>query len=184
MSQLLSLLFEFGLFHFNKFLFNSANVSWRLRSGKSIGQNNMSPKLQLMTLASLLTVAGCLPQHNITVPAPKGFFNHGKNDLICVPIKWYDILFFFSTNYIAHAATVRSRPGQKFRHAARDFIFALAYPYSGLLRALNSFLGYSRNKPALTKAYHAGALWVVKAYGYENRAEDGSASNNSTAWSR
>ena len=125
-----------------------------------------------MTLASLLTVAGCLPTHNITVPAPEGFLNHGRNDLFCVPIKWYNILIFFFTNYITHAATVKSRPGQKFRHAARDFIFALEFPYSGLLRVLSALFEFSRRKHALTKAYHAGALWVVEEYDFRNRAED------------
>lgn len=122
----------------------------------------MSPKLQLITLASLLTVAGCLPTHNVTVPAPEGFSNHGQNNLFCVPMKWYNILIFFLTNYIAHAATVRSRPGQKFRHAARDFLLALAFPYSGLSRSLSALLEFSRSKHALTRAYHAEALWVVE----------------------
>lgn len=124
-----------------------------------------------MTLASLLTVADCLPTHNITVPAPEGFFNHGQNNLFCVPIKWYNILIFFFTNYIAHAATVKSRPGQKFRHAARDFLLALAFPYSGLLRSLSAISEFSRSKLALKRAYYAGALWIVEEYDFECEAE-------------
>ena len=141
--------------------------------GKPVGQkDSMLPKLILMTLAGLLTIADCLPAPNITIPAPEGYLNHGKNDLICVPIKWYDVLIFFFTNYISHAATVKSRPGQKFRQAARDFFLALAFPYSGLSRALSAFSELSRSKHALTKAYHAGALWVVEKYDWQSISED------------
>ena len=155
-------------------------------------KDSMPPKLLLMTLASLLTIADCLPTPNITIPAPEGFSNHGRDDLFCVPIKWYNILIFFFTNYISHAATVKTRPGQKFRHAARDFFIALAFPYSGLLRALSAFFEFSWNKNALTKAYHAGALWVVEKYcvrpipevSLVTKADGRASKNDSTTWAR
>ena len=115
--------------------------------------------LSLLTLASLPTVAGCLPTQNATIPVLDGCLNHSKNNLFCVPITWYIISIFFFSNYVTHAATVKSRPGQKFRHVARDFIL-----YSGLLRVFTWFFELSRGKDALIKAYHVGALWVVEGY--------------------
>jgi len=41
-----------------------------------------------------------------------GYTHHGKCNLLCAPATWFDILIFFLGNYVAHAATVVSLPGQ------------------------------------------------------------------------
>lgn len=122
----------------------------------------MSLGLQFVIFASLFAVAACLPR-NITVSVPDGFSTHGKKDLFCMPTKWHNILTFFAINYVSHAATVKSRPGQRFRHAAYDFFFALMFPFSGLSRAFQALCGFSwPSDDALTSAFRAGALWIVE----------------------
>lgn len=103
-----------------------------------------------------------LPKHNITVTVPDGFSNHGKDDLFCLPATWYQIAIFFAINYGSHAVTIRSRPGQTYYHAARDIMFALLCPFSGVRRAIDSF-GRSSwpSENHLVKAARAGALCIV-----------------------
>lgn len=115
-----------------------------------------------ITLAALSLLAQGLPTKNISVQVPDGFSTHGKNNLFCVPTKWFQILVFFGVNYVSHAATVKPRPGQSQLHTARDVILALLFPYSGLLRALETIKRYSlKSQDELTKAARASALCVV-----------------------
>lgn len=124
----------------------------------------MSLGLQLVIFASLFAVAACLPR-NITISVLDGFSTHDQKDLFCVPTKWHTILTFFAVNYISHAATVKSRPGQRFRHAAYDFILALMFPFSGLSRAFQALCGSAGpSDHALTSAFRAGALWIVEKW--------------------
>ena len=103
-----------------------------------------------------------LPKHNITVTVPDGFSNHGNDDLFCLPATWYQIAIFFIINYGSHAVTIRSRPGQTYYHAARDIMYALLSPFSGVRRAIDSF-GRSSwpSENNFIKAARAGALCIV-----------------------
>ena len=103
-----------------------------------------------------------LPKHNITVTVPDGFSNHGRDDLFCLPATWYQIATFFVINYGSHAVTIRSRPGQTYYHAARDIMFALLCPFSGVRRAIDSF-GRSSwpSENHFVRAARAGALCMV-----------------------
>ena len=67
---------------------------------------------------------------------PDGFSNHGNDHLFCIPTQWYHLLLFYALNYVAHAATCKPKPGQKLISSVRDFLFALFWPFSGLLRAI------------------------------------------------
>jgi hypothetical protein len=50
---------------------------------------------------------------NITVTVPSGSSNHGLPNYICTPAQWYDFIIFFGANFFAHAATIRTIPGEK-----------------------------------------------------------------------
>ena len=103
-----------------------------------------------------------LPSHNVTITVPNGFSNHGKDDLLCVPTKWYQIFTFFAVNFVSHAATVKTRPGQMYYHKICDFLLALAFPFSGVMRAMETFIRSSwPSDDDLVKACRAGALCVV-----------------------
>ncbi|THY95142.1 hypothetical protein D6C92_04545 [Aureobasidium pullulans] len=105
---------------------------------------------------------------NITILVPNGTTQHGNERLLCLPITsgyWPSIssvIIFFAANYLAHAATVKSSPGDATLVQACNAFLALMFPMSGLLRALNSIFRYSRSaKTALEKACNAGALCMV-----------------------
>lgn len=124
-------------------------------------QPAMAQVLRLVILNIFLTLVRGLPAHNVTLSVPDGFTNHGNNDLYCTPSQWYDVLFFFALNYASHAATVKSRPGQTYMHTARDIVMSLFYPYTGLMRALESLARSSWTTNDLRKAARAGALCIV-----------------------
>jgi hypothetical protein len=78
------------------------------------------------------------PTMNITITVPSGTTNHGDPNLLCTPTKWTDIILFYTVNYIAHAVTVKSIPGEQKYDSAFLILSALLYPYSGLLRGLEA----------------------------------------------
>jgi len=78
------------------------------------------------------------PTLNITITVPVGTSNHGDPNLLCIPTKWTDIVTFYTGNYLAHALTIKSIPGQKTGHILLVVIAALIYPYSGIMRGLEA----------------------------------------------
>jgi len=64
----------------------------------------------------------------------------------CKPTTWYDITVFFLGNYVAHAATVKSYPGEATSRVLIATLGALLIPTSGLIRGLNSILRNAKFK--------------------------------------
>ncbi|KAJ7482377.1 hypothetical protein B0H11DRAFT_2418663 [Mycena galericulata] len=80
----------------------------------------------------------------------------------CTPMSIPDILYFFLGNYIAHAVTVRSYPGESASRILLSFAAALFFPFSGLFRGLNSFARHAIvTKDPLERAARSGALCMV-----------------------
>ncbi|KAF2156451.1 hypothetical protein K461DRAFT_291365 [Myriangium duriaei CBS 260.36] len=108
------------------------------------------------------------PLHNLTILVPDGSTQHGNDHILCLPISahyWPSVaavILFFLANYFAHAATVKSSPGDGNLVQCCNAFLALLFPMSGLLRSLNAIV---RNlEPAeneLDKALKAGALCMV-----------------------
>ena len=122
----------------------------------------MTSKNLLIWVAFLFQICMGLPSKNVTITIPDGFSNHGKDNIFCVPTKWYQIFTFFAVNFVSHAATVKTRPGQMYYHKICDFLLALAFPFSGVMRAMETFIRSSwPSEDDLVKACRAGALCVV-----------------------
>ncbi|KAF4637681.1 hypothetical protein G7Y89_g408 [Cudoniella acicularis] len=105
---------------------------------------------------------------NTIYNVPNSTTQHGNEHILCLPItkdSWPSvaaIIIFFATNYLAHAATVKSSPGDDSLVQACNAIMALFFPMSGLLRALNAIIRFpmsARNE--VDKACRAGALCMV-----------------------
>jgi len=75
---------------------------------------------------------------NITIVVPAGSRDHSNPKLLCTPTQWTDIATFFLANYVAHAATVKSVPGESPMSVALTVIVALVFPTSGIIRALGA----------------------------------------------
>ncbi|TGO34974.1 hypothetical protein BHYA_0175g00270 [Botrytis hyacinthi] len=80
----------------------------------------------------------------------------------CSKTRWYNVLFFYLSNYAIHAATVRSLPGESARASAAYKACCLLVPYAGFRRGLNVFMRASMlaNTP-LQMAARANALCMV-----------------------
>lgn len=111
---------------------------------------------------------------NLTVSVPEGSSNHGDPNLICTPPKWYDYILFFFTNYLAHAATIVSVPGQSVTETICVGVAALLAPSSGIMRAMEVFIRRPvfRSRNPMEQAAAAMALcmvvktnWVADEYG-------------------
>lgn len=102
------------------------------------------------------------PTENITITVPQGTSNHGNANLICTPSTWTDIATFFLANFVAHAATVKSVPGESGLPALLALVLALLLPAMGVRRGLSAI--YQRAVLAdtpLKTAARAGALCIV-----------------------
>jgi hypothetical protein len=93
------------------------------------------PSVLTCLFMPLMAVAASLPQ-NITITVPNGTSNHGDPHLLCIPTKAIDVAFFFLVNYVAHAATINSSPGEHLIPTIVRILFALAFPVSGIIRGL------------------------------------------------
>jgi len=103
-----------------------------------------------------------LTLENITITVPNGTTDHGDPHLLCIPAKWSDLALFFFGNYLAHAATVKSQPGEPALSVLVAMVTALLYPTSGVIRGLNAILQSAIFcKSPLKAACRAGALCMV-----------------------
>jgi hypothetical protein len=110
-------------------------------------------------VASILIYGALSAPTNDTVQLPPGSSNHGDPNLFCQPTKWSDVLVFFLGNYIAHAATVISKPGTSAVASLSQILAALLLPGSGLTRAVEAIFTRSRLQPDdIKSAQRAGAL--------------------------
>ncbi|KAJ9243892.1 hypothetical protein DTO169E5_2234 [Paecilomyces variotii] len=85
-----------------------------------------------------------------------------KRDNLCTPSQWFDIASFILSNYISHAGTVVSAPGQSGLVTIITIILALFYPVSGVMRGLNAIVRHAAtNKDPRQRAIQAGATCMV-----------------------
>ena len=100
---------------------------------------------------------------NLTVTVPAGSSNHGLTNYICTPTQWYDFIIFFGANFFAHAATIRTVPGEKSGDIALTVALALLFPFSGISRGVEAIARHASWPPCdeLTRAARAGALCTV-----------------------
>jgi hypothetical protein len=103
---------------------------------------------------------------DITISVPNGTVTHDDGHVLCVygsslRSSFY-IVAFFAANYAAHAATVKSNPGDKLPVTVCNIILALLFPVSGLMRAVNAIVRFGRRgRSDVQKACRAGALCMV-----------------------
>lgn len=114
---------------------------------------------------------------NITISAPVGTSQHGKQDFLCLPARWYTVLAFFIANYLTHAFTLWRKPGEQSLEYIFAAILALLFPIAGTGRGLDAIyrhaswqanqnllpglLGFGNSDYKKRAAAGAGALAVV-----------------------
>ncbi|KAJ7442121.1 hypothetical protein FB451DRAFT_1190675 [Mycena latifolia] len=88
----------------------------------------------------ILGWAASIPLQNITIIAPVGTTQHGDDHLLCVPTRPWDILVFILANYLAHAVTVQSYPGESSFDLAWGTVAAVLSPTSGMIRGITAIM--------------------------------------------
>ncbi|KAF4626091.1 hypothetical protein G7Y89_g12070 [Cudoniella acicularis] len=128
----------------------------------------------LLFLWMLFPIAIAAPLQNITIQLPEGSSNHDTPGLVCVPTHWTDIAVFFAANYVAHAATTHSLPGERPHKVALVVLAALFFPASGAFRGVLAIMSSAkRAESELGTAARAQALcMVVRGPGWKPRIED------------
>jgi hypothetical protein len=111
---------------------------------------------------------------NITVSVPAGSTSHGDSHILCTPPKFSDFVIFFFSNYLAHAATIITKPGQRWIETLEVTCFALLLPISGLARALETIMTHAvTEKDQIKRAARAEALcMVVRVSNTSNRPNE------------
>ena len=85
-----------------------------------------------------------------------------SSDPVCVEATWAEIIVFILVNYVTHAMTVNSYPGEKPMSAVFFSIAALFLPFAGAMRGLGSIgSGAIFAGDSLQQAARGGALCVV-----------------------
>jgi hypothetical protein len=106
--------------------------------------------------------AACQTLQNITITVPEGTNNHGDEHLLCTPSTWTNIAAFFLANYVAHAATVKSIPGESTISTLTHAFLALLFPFSGVMRGLRAIFQHATTyEDPLEAALNAEALCMV-----------------------
>ncbi|KAJ7268381.1 hypothetical protein C8J57DRAFT_1067362 [Mycena rebaudengoi] len=121
--------------------------------------------LVLLLVIDCCLLVGASPTlyRNITMmPVPHPTPKREVPKLSCPPVPIPDVVIFFVGNYLAHAVTVKSYPGESSTATLLSFIAALAFPASGLVRGLNAISRCAiLKKGSLERAAQSGALCMV-----------------------
>lgn len=126
----------------------------------------------IYTLAITLLVykALALPAPTITSPSSNAT-NHGDPNISCTPTSWTDVAYFFIGNYVAHAATVKSYPGEGGKSMILAILGALLLPTSGLVRGLNGILRHAKFRGV--KGFKGGFKSLFATPDYQTAAAAG-----------
>ena len=105
----------------------------------------------------------------VTPSLPQGVTNHGDPKLLCGPSSWNDIAIFILANYVAHAVTVRTKPGESAFDILMVMVVALLLPTHGVTRGIQSiYQAAIFAKTDLDAAKRAHALCaVVRTTGWQ-----------------
>ena len=115
-----------------------------------------------------------LPSTETATPVlPQGITNHGDPELLCGPSSWNDIAIFILANYVAHAVTVRTKPGESAFDILMVMVGALLLPTHGVTRGIRSiYQAAIFAKTDLDAAKRAHALCaVVRTTGWQPRSK-------------
>ena len=84
------------------------------------------------------------------------------NNVVCTPTNWYDIVWFYFANYVMHALSVRSLPGENLFTSITFKFACLLIPFTGIRRGLCLIARASNlTRNDLQAAARANALCMV-----------------------
>lgn len=110
-----------------------------------------------------------LPTKYTWIKVPTGVTYDQDSESVCIPSEWTDIVIFFFANYLAHAATVVTLPGEPQSITIFNMVLATLWPSFGCGRGISTIARSAIfSKDPLKQAQRAGALcMVVRSAGWE-----------------
>ncbi|KAK3342125.1 hypothetical protein B0T25DRAFT_617853 [Lasiosphaeria hispida] len=128
-----------------------------------------------MSLLALSSVAFAANNTRNTTADVPGYWEKDKEQRIfCRDSIWTDVAVFYLGNYVAHAATIFSEPGQSFLNTCVTTITALLLPGVGVVRGARAILSKAilADTP-MEVAARAGALCAVIKVPPPGSSDDG-----------
>lgn len=114
----------------------------------------------ILAILAFATAAPTL--QNVTVLLPAGTTNHGNEKLICTPTGPTDILSFYFGNYVTHALTVVSMPGEESYSYLVSALQSLFFPAFGAYRGLRAiWVGLVRIRNTLDQIRKTGGFGTL-----------------------
>lgn len=96
------------------------------------------------------------------ITLPPGVTYDATTSTWCTPTSWIDVISFFLGNYIAHAATVITYPGEPVSVVIFNMILAILLPSTGAARGVYAILRHAAlYKDPVKQALRARALCMV-----------------------
>ena len=113
--------------------------------------------------SACMPMAAPSPTKYLNVLVPNGSRLRGNNQqYLCTPSTWQDVATFLLANYVAHAVTVKSLPGESTLSFLRNIVSSLFFPVMGVKRGLRAIYQCAiLAKTPLEAAAKAGALCMV-----------------------
>ena len=107
-------------------------------------------------------LAASSPLRNVTFTVPEGTRDHGNPRLLCTPAKWTNVATFLLANFVAHAVTVKTQPGEPVISIFAALVYAFCFPGFGTVRGLDAIFRHAiTGSSPLQMAKKAGALCQV-----------------------
>ncbi|KAL7621654.1 hypothetical protein AAE478_008981 [Parahypoxylon ruwenzoriense] len=118
--------------------------------------------LQILFYAIIAASLPASGDRNTTIVVPGDVSNHGSPNLLCTPASWTDVALFYLGNYAAHAATVRTSPGEALLDTIVNVFAILLFPQAGAMKGLNAIFRCAvLERSPLQRAARSGALCMV-----------------------
>ena len=137
-------------------MLRTCNASWPYGSSVSF------PSSLIISICLFGVVTKATEYVSLTLQVPVGTSNQGDPHLLCTPAQWTDILLFLLGNFVAHAFTVVSKPGEPFRDLAFRTFVALLFPHFGMKDGLRAIFRHACTvSDQLQRACRAKALCMV-----------------------
>ncbi|KDR76181.1 hypothetical protein GALMADRAFT_225856 [Galerina marginata CBS 339.88] len=111
-----------------------------------------------------LNTSALAPTPTTNTWLPEGATNHGDPKLICTSASWFTVASFILANYVAHAATTHTFPGERLQHQLMAMLTSMMYPGAGVVRGLTGIargILALRGRTELQVAAAAGALCML-----------------------
>ena len=125
---------------------------------------SFAPLSHILTLLALVyrSLAAVLPIRDNAITLPPGVTYNPHTNVWCTRTTWTNVASFFLGNYISHAATVISFPGEPVSVTVANMVLSIFFPSSGAGRGILAILRHAAfYQDPMQQALRSRALCMV-----------------------